>query len=355
MSKHASRQRRGGSGATIATIAVVGLLTVVVSVLAIFRHDAAGPDTAADAAADSVAATQRPSTTPSTTPRPTHPATHAASRSPKPQKVDKVGKELRQRTQRVVETKPATSSFRVGTLNILGSNHTRGGHGRYGAGTTRAGISTGLIESRGIDIVGLQEVQDDQLVVLDNQLDGYGIWPMQTLGNNSQRLQIAWRDSQFELVDAGSVSYVFASQRIPLPWVRLRDEADGAEFFVITTHNSAGGLEGERDAATGVEIALINQLRATGLPVLITGDMNEHEEFFCRVATSAGMVAANGGSGSGGCVLPPMPRRVDWIMGTTDVDFSGYVQDGASLARASDHYLLYADAALTNPPPTGGY
>ena len=107
-------------------------------------------------------------------------------------------------------------------------------------------------------------------------------------------------------------------------------------------------MEGERDAATTVEIALIKQLHATGLPVIITGDMNEHEEFFCRAATEARMVAANGGSGVGGCQLPPPPRRVDWIMGTTDVSFSGYVQDGASRAAASDHYLLYADVGLEN-------
>ena len=271
-------------------------------------------------------------------------------------KIDKV-KVMREQAERRahreaarVAAMPRTSAFRVGTLNILGSQHTAG-RGGYGPGPERAAMSAGLIRSRGIQVAGLQEVQDDQIPALQNNLPGYAMWPVQALGNNGQRLQVAWLDSKFELMDTGSVSYVFASQTIPLPWVRLRDREKGGEFYVVTAHNSAGGLEGQRDAATTVEIALINELKSTGLPVIITGDMNEHEEFFCRAATEAGMVAANGGSGVGGCQLPPNPRRVDWIMGTAGIDFSGYVQDGASLAAASDHYLLYADVGVDNGTP----
>jgi endonuclease/exonuclease/phosphatase family metal-dependent hydrolase len=149
-------------------------------------------------------------------------------------------------------------------------------------------------------------------------------------------------------MDQGSVTYVFSSQHIPLPYVLLRDRASGAEFYVITAHNSPGGLEAQRDIATGTEIALIRQLMATGKPVLITGDMNEHTEFFCKVAMATGMVAANGGSGAGGCHLPPRPLRVDWIMGGHGVSFSGYRQDGAGLGRASDHYYLYSTATATS-------
>jgi endonuclease/exonuclease/phosphatase family metal-dependent hydrolase len=360
MPKHAaSRSGARSMSAAVVTAAAVGALGVLVALVATFQlHNPVEPavaDIVQPATSRAGAAVQAPAS--ATPPAPQLvvqaqlvqqlPAVH---RRPG-HKADAVAAgALRRKVEEVVV--PATSSFRIGTLNILGSNHTRGGHGRYGRGTDRAAISAGLIESRGIDVVGLQEVQDDQLVVLQNQLAGYGIWPMQVLGNNTQRLQVAWRESQFELVDTGSVDYVFSSQRIPLPWVRLRDRVDGGEFYVITTHNSAGGLEGERDAATSVEIALINELHSTGLPVYITGDMNEHEEFFCRAATEAQMTAANGGSGASGCVLPPRPRRVDWIMGTTEIGFSGYVQDGASLARASDHYLLYADTALSSPGTT---
>ena len=369
MSKHAApprrRRRVDAVGATIGAVVALGL---VIAVLAGVRAADGDPgavvvDDAANAVSGPVGTAGDSATSPASEP--------AGTASDAPQtvvpaqtiKLDKA-KLKRQRIRaerRIVQQQvrkaqqpgidkslPRTSAFRIGTLNVLGSQHTRG-KGGYGPGPDRARITAGLISSRGIDVVGLQEVQDDQIGPLSGGLPGYGMWPVHALGNNGQRLQVMWRDSRFELVDTGSVSYVFDSQTIPLPWVRLRDRERGGEFYVITAHNSARELEAQRDAATTVEIALINELKGTGLPVLITGDMNEHEEFFCRAAVEAQMVAANGGSGAGGCQLPPQPRRVDWIMGTSDVGFSGYVQDGASLAAASDHYLLYADVGLDNP------
>jgi Endonuclease/Exonuclease/phosphatase family len=242
---------------------------------------------------------------------------------------------------------PARSTFTIAQSNILGSQHTSA-RGGMGSGPYRAGLTASLLMSRGADVGGMQEVQSDQLRVLQSRMAGYSFWPGSSLGHNGERLQIYWRSSQFSMESSGSVTYTFASQRIPLPYVLLRDNSSGAEFWMITTHNSAGGLEAQRDSATGVEIALINQLRATGVPVIITGDMNEHTEFFCRVAAATGMVAANGGSGVGGCHLPPAPLRVDWIMGGGGVSFSGYRQDAAGLHRASDHYYLYSQVTTTS-------
>jgi endonuclease/exonuclease/phosphatase family metal-dependent hydrolase len=249
--------------------------------------------------------------------------------------------------RKVADLSPATSTFTIAQSNILGSNHTRG-KGGFAPGTVRAVSTAGLLMSRGADVGGMQEVQTDQLRVLQGRMAGYTIWPAATLGHNGVRNQIYWRDSQFEMKDSGSVTYTFASQRIPLPYVLLRDRGTGAEFWVITTHNSAGGLEAQRDSGTTTEINLIHQLMATDRPVIIAGDMNEHTEFFCRVAATTGMVAANGGSGVGGCHLPPMPLRVDWIMGGHGMSFSNYRQDAAGLGHASDHYYLYATATATS-------
>jgi endonuclease/exonuclease/phosphatase family metal-dependent hydrolase len=265
--------------------------------------------------------------------------------SPSPSKSTKNAQEAKpQPLQDGFTFERLSTSFRIGTLNILGSQHTAG-KGGYGPGTYRAGVSAGLVRSRAIDVMAMQEVQDDQLNVLNSALGEYSMWPGQALGNNGQRLQIAWRSDRFDLVDSGSVTYPFDRQSIPLPYTLLRDRNTGADFWVITTHNSARDLEGERDAATSIEIALINRLQADGTPVFILGDMNEHTEFFCRVSAATGMTAANGGSAGGSCVLPPPPLRVDWIMGSR-VDFSGYVQDSGSLPQASDHYFLHASVTL---------
>jgi hypothetical protein len=242
-----------------------------------------------------------------------------------------------------------TSNFRVGTLNVLGSQHTAG-KGGYGPGTDRVAMAAGLAMSRGIDVLTLSEVQDDQLVVLNNRLAGYTIWPQQSLGNNTQRLQIAWRTSRFEMVDSGWVTFTFSSQAIPMPWVRLRDLGTGAEFYVISIHTSAGRLQGERDSGTAIAINLMKNLMAqTGDPVIIGGDVNEHTKFFYSVCNATGFLAANGGGA--GCTLPPPPLRVDWIMGGggKGVTFSDYVQDGATLARISDHYMIHANVSVTSP------
>ena len=347
---------------------LVGVLTVVAVVRGVANHDPA----------DLTAATSDPGTSVGTsshdrtpaqqpTPRATqkaaqHPAGSTSTRRPdlsrhstRPSMAPyhvKSGPTLALRpavvlARKVADLSPATSSFTIAQSNILGSQHTAG-RGGFASGPVRAGMTAGLLMSHGVDVGGMQEVQIDQLHVLQSRMAGYSIWPAAAFGNNGIRLQIYWRDSQFEMVDNGSVTYTFASQRIPLPYVLLRDRATGAEFWVITTHNSAGGLEAQRDSGTAIEINLIHTLMATGRPVVVTGDMNEHTEFFCKVSEATGMVAANGGNGVGGCHLPPNPLRVDWIMGSHGMSFSGYRQDAAGLGHASDHYYLYSSATATS-------
>jgi hypothetical protein len=202
------------------------------------------------------------------------------------------------------------------------------------------GWAADVIRARGIDVVGLQEVQDDQIPVLASRLPGYTVWPQQALGGGGNRLQIGWRADLFELVDTGSITTVFSSQMRPVPYVLLRHLESGLTFHVVTLHNSPRGLEGERDSATGAEIALFDRLLATGLPLLVTGDTNEPAEFFCRVGAATGMVAANGGSTSGGCVLPPAPTGLDWVMGGNVTGFSGYVR--APMPKITDHPIVYS-------------
>lgn len=242
-------------------------------------------------------------------------------------------------------------SYQVGTFNVLGSQHTRGSS-RYASGTTRAGYVADLVRSRGVDVIGLQEVQDDQLAVLRNRLGGYGNWPGQALGGNGQRLQLFWDAGQFEFVEAYSFDTTFDRQRRPIPVVKLRHLASGSESWHMVVHNSPRDQEADRDAATGTEIAQLNSLRASGLPVFVVGDMNEKEEWFCRVGSATGLQAANGGSTSGGCVPPPRPLRIDWIMGgggeQASLSWSGYVRDtSAQVQRTSDHDFLYATATVT--------
>lgn len=239
-------------------------------------------------------------------------------------------------------------TFQIGTLNIQGSQHRANGTGR-------AAALAGAIEGRGVDLVGLQEVQDDQLAVLQSRLEDYTIWPGQSLGNQGVRLQIAFRDSLFALVDTGSITTTFDFQRRPIPWVLLQERATGAEFYVIDVHNSPRDQEADRDAATGAEISLINSLRSTGKPVFVVGDANERTEFACRVAAATGLVGSNGlNAGGGGCSTGVGPLKIDHVMGGGGVDFSDHVVDyGAPVPSSTDHAFIRATVTVTPLVPPG--
>jgi endonuclease/exonuclease/phosphatase family metal-dependent hydrolase len=246
-------------------------------------------------------------------------------------------------------------TFQIGTLNILGSNHTQG-KGGYGPGTGRAAMLAGAIQNRGVDIVGLQEVQDDQLAVLRSKLGGYTIWPGQGLGNNGVRLQIAFRSDLFELVSTGSITTVFDHLRRPIPYVLLRDRASQSEFYVVDVHNSPQGQEADRDSATEVEIGLLKSLQSAGKPVFVMGDTNEHSEFVCKVSAATGMVGSNDASASGGgCSNGYGPLKIDKILGSGGVDFSSHVVDyGAPIRTATDHAFVHATVTVTPEVSPGG-
>ncbi|GEP34945.1 hypothetical protein NSZ01_27130 [Nocardioides szechwanensis] len=239
------------------------------------------------------------------------------------------------------------ASFQVATFNILGSQHTVGPGGRP-PGKKRARIVSELIERKSLDLVGLQEVQADQLLVLKHELDHYRIWPAYQLGKGSLRLQVVWRERAFDLLDTGTLVTKFDHQNRPIPWVLLRHRATGRALYVIDVHNSPRNQELERDRATGRIIELVHRLRSTGRTVLLLGDLNEHREGFCKVVGRTDLRAANGGWVSARrCAPPERPLRVDWIFGRGLLELSDYEsEDGKAVRRASDHHLVRATARL---------
>ena len=95
----------------------------------------------------------------------------------------------------------------------------------------------------------------------------------------------------------------------------------------------------------------MNRLRAETpfLPVFFTGDMNDREEFFCPVTARTELRAANGGSNVGGDCVLPRPSKIDWIMGTREVTFTGYLaRDDELVDRTTDHPVIMATASI--PP-----
>ncbi|MEO5851672.1 MAG: endonuclease/exonuclease/phosphatase family protein [Nocardioides sp.] len=243
-----------------------------------------------------------------------------------------------------------TSPFqlKVGTFNILGSQHTAR-PGGFAPGHVRAGYTADLISMKKIDVIGLQEVQQDQLRVLGRDLDKYWIWPYKRLGTaQGLRLQIAYKRDAFDLVEAKKIYTRFDGNRRPIPYVRLRDRASGQEFWFMTFHNSPKAMEAERDRATQAEIALVNRLRRTGVPVVIGGDTNEWVEFFCKMGRGAEMHSASGGRLYPACRAAANPV-FDYVMANPRLDFFRYRQLGGRVVwRASDHKLVTAKVRLAD-------
>ncbi|WP_435744276.1 endonuclease/exonuclease/phosphatase family protein [Nocardioides sp. SYSU DS0663] len=243
---------------------------------------------------------------------------------------------------------PTNPSFQIATFNQLGSQHTERGS-VFGPGRMRARLTAQVVQQQGIDLIGFQEVQEDQLRVLENRLDGYAMWPARELGGGGMRLQIAWKKWLFRLLDHGSVMTAFDRQVRPVPWVLLEHKATGRQLYVVDVHNSARELEDERDSATRKVIRLVEELRATRRSVFVVGDMNEHTETFCKLVGRTDLVAANGGEAASPreCSPPPGRLYIDWIFGAGPMTFSRYQPLADSLVqRASDHNLIKATVTM---------
>jgi endonuclease/exonuclease/phosphatase family metal-dependent hydrolase len=260
--------------------------------------------------------------------------------------------DLREEVEAQIQSMGGTASgapydFMLTQFNILGSNHTRGSRTRFAPGTVRTGWAVDYLERWGSDVVGFSEIQKDQLAVFMRDTGGaFDVWPGTALGNNGVPQSLVWRKSLFTATAKESVTIPFMGQRRPQPVVRLKHNGTGRELWVVNVHNAPRSRESERDQAMGLELAVVNELRRTGLPVLFIGDMNEKEEIFCAVTGRTDLYSPRGGSRGGAC-RPPSGMRVDWIFGSSDVRFSGYTDEKtAELRRITDHGVLHSRVTI---------
>lgn len=267
----------------------------------------------------------------------------------KPQ-VQQVRKRAQVAARKAADEQPdAPFDLTIGTFNVLGSQHTAAGgdRHRYPPASTRSVGAANLILRHGVDIVGTQETQTDQLSALQART-GLAAWPGTGWGATETDNSILYDDSRFSYVSGDSFTITFMGHPHPQPILRLRDIATGREFYVVNTHPSAGGgrYAAERQAGRAALVGVVQDLRSsTGLPVFVTGDMNDRELFYCNVVPQAALTAPNGGSYASGCRPPPSPIPVDWVAGSAGISWSGYWRDTTPVTnRISDHYFISATA-----------
>ena len=236
-------------------------------------------------------------------------------------------------------------TFRIATFNVLASQHTEPGgqHASWPSASTRTPQTVDYIRSHDVDVVGLQEVKSGQLSGITAGT-GFRAWP----GGSDPDNSIIWDPAVFDFVSGDNFYITFMHSVRPQPIVRLRHKATKLEFYFLNMHASAGGgkYAGSRAAGHNTAVETVNRLKSEGIPIFLTGDMNDREAFFCRVLPPTGMVAAVGGSTSGGC-RPPGGMPVDWVVATPQVDFSSFVNDKSPVARrVSDHHFVAATATI---------
>lgn len=267
-------------------------------------------------------------------------AARAAARAAK-------AKAERREARRLKKLQGKPFSFAIGSFNVLGSQHStpRGQKSNYPPASVRTPRAAALAQKHGVDILGTQELQEDQLNSLTAHT-GMEAYPGHAWGAAETDNSILYDPAVFEFVDGGSFHITFMGRSRPQAVLRLRHRETTRELYVVNAHPSAGGGKYAAERARGHDTiaAKVRELRASGLPVLLTGDMNDREAFYCRVVANTDLTASNGGGA--GCAPPPQPMPVDWVVGA-GVSWSGYQRDTTPVdQKTSDHFFISATATV---------
>lgn len=234
-------------------------------------------------------------------------------------------------------------AFEVMSFNVLGSQHTApsGTRPAFAPGRVRTEWSRDLIERRGATLIGLSEPQPDQITSFDVSTNGaYSYYPGNTQGYDAAPQSVMWKDSDWEFVWGNTAQMPFMRKSRPQPVVRLRHKASGRDVYMINAHLSPGKMQEDRDKGMAIIVQLVKELEGDKLPIIVTGDLNEHGKAFRRIACKTSLKAAVGGNASAGNCVLPSHMRVDWIFGgggsfsNTAVDVSNRVK------RTTDHAVV---------------
>lgn len=234
-------------------------------------------------------------------------------------------------------------AFDLMTFNVLGSQHTSpsGARPAFAPGRVRSEWGKTIVERRGASLVGLSEPQPDQINQFNVATRGaWTFFPGNTQGYDAAPQSVMWKDSVWQYVWADTAQMPFMRKSRPQPVVRLRHRTTGREIYMINAHLSPGNMQADRDKGLAIIVELVKLLKGDNLPVIVTGDLNEHALAFRKIACGTWLDAAIGGRSSGGACDLPKGMRVDWIFGGRG-SFSRTVIDTSSrVRRTTDHAVV---------------
>lgn len=222
---------------------------------------------------------------------------------------------------------------KVGYFNMLGCYHTdrdepHFGHMAYQFGSCgrRMPQQYAWLDSQGISIAGVGEFQGKARRVLRG-IGGWGFYPGNQSGPYGQNA-VVWRLTDWFYVSGEEIRIPYncangGTCRASSALVLLQHKATKRQVYVLNTHHTSdGGGGGRRAAARSIDLARINAVKSSGIPVLYMGDFNE----------------VGGAHGHIGRYLQPAfsGMGIDQIWGTDKVTFEDGHYDGA-FRRWTDH------------------
>lgn len=272
-----------------------------------------------------------------------------------------------QQARSVSVTTASPTTFKVATFNVLGASHTgpNGDKTGYASGQQRMYGAVDLIKRSGVQLVGFQElegVQYDKFVSLMGA--AWDTWPGRAI-RDSTYTSVAWKRSDWTAIVRRTYATPYFEGRIRIrPLVQLRNNHTGQLVWFMNTHNPsnqtkwAGDEKVWRDESERIQAALANQLQRVNpdIPVIFTGDMNDSRDFYCPVTYLSDFESADGSTHNDltgdaySCTLKS-PYLIDWIMGTSNVGWSGYTRwTESQTAKTSDHPYYFATASIAPQP-----
>ncbi len=144
-----------------------------------------------------------------------------------------------------------------------------------------------LVQYHGVDVVGMQEANLEQIADLEQRMPEYGWYGVLRMeGPTGECTPIFYRKDRFDLLDSGTFWYSetpdvkFSKSwdafypRIA-SWTKLRDKQTKKAFFFFNTHFDHRGEIARQNSA----LVLLRKVKSItkGEPVMITGDFNARE------------------------------------------------------------------------------
>lgn len=165
------------------------------------------------------------------------------------------------------------ASFNIASFNIYYAQPGDAWSGRLDR-------SINVINSKQIDVAGLQEVRPNQFEGLKNRLTSHDSFPKNYTNDYGSQNPIIWNSSKFKLVEGKFISGSRVTQYGVIPDTNtqvLLETNEGQRFYVINSHESVGNggaIKSRYDNAIHRAEYVKNLREKDNYPVFLTADWN---------------------------------------------------------------------------------